>query len=174
MRQEFLADLFRFRRTMHPRLMHFLMERLVRAERIVLEGDILRLPEHVVSLAADQSGLRTLMEETFIQAGLTPPTVKAFLEENNLTQKDAGPMFRLLQEEGILIKVSEEFYYSRAAMDDIIGRVREFFTGNEEMSPQDFRELTDLTRKFSIPVLEHLDKEKITMRVGDKRRLRGK
>lgn len=163
-----------FGQTMHPRLVHFLMERLVRSEQIVLEGDVLRLPDHVVSLAADQSGLRALMEQTFIQAGLTPPTLKAFLEENKLTQRDAGPMFRLLQEEGILVKVSEEFYYSRAAMDDIIGRVREFFATNQELGPQDFRELTNLTRKFAIPVLEYLDKEKITMRVGDKRQLRGK
>ena len=140
----------------------------------MLEGDILRLPEHSVSLAADQSGLRALMEKTFLEAGLTPPTVKAFLEENGLVQKDAAPMFRLLQEEGVLVKVSEEFYYARVAMDGLIGKVRDFFAVNNELGPQDFRDLTGLSRKFAIPVLEYLDKEKITIRVGDKRQLRGR
>ncbi len=163
-----------FGRAMHPRLLHFLVERLVRAGRVVLEGDILRLPEHSVSLAADQSGLRALMEKTFLEAGLTPPTVKAFLEENGLVQKDAAPMFRLLQEEGVLVKVSEEFYYARVAMDGLIGKVRDFFAVNNELGPQDFRDLTGLSRKFAIPVLEYLDKEKITIRVGDKRQLRGR
>lgn len=163
-----------FGQGMSAKLVHFLVERLVKAERLVLEGDILRLPDHVVSLASDQSGLRALLETTYIQAGFMPPTTKAFLEENGLTAKDTARMFRLLLEEGVLVKISEEFYYARLAMDDIIGRVRGFFDSNPEMGPQDFRDLTGLTRKFAIPVLEYLDKEKITMRIGDKRQLRKK
>jgi selenocysteine-specific elongation factor len=161
-----------FGQGVHPKLVHFLVERLVKAGQVLLEGDILRLPGHMVSLASDQSGLRTLMESTYVQAGFMPPTTKAFLEENNLPAKDAAQMFRLLLEEGVLVKISEEFYYARTAMDDVIGRVRSFFESNQEMGPQDFRDLTNLTRKFAIPVLEYLDKEKITMRIGDKRQLR--
>jgi len=139
---------------------------------VLLEADILRLPGHVVSLASDQSGLRTLMETAYTQGGFMPPTTKAFLEENGLAAKDVAQMYRLLMEEGVLIKVSEEFYYARTAMDEIIVRVRGFFESNQEMGPQDFRDLTELTRKFAIPVLEYLDKEKITMRIGDKRQIR--
>jgi selenocysteine-specific elongation factor len=40
------------------------------------------------------------------------------------------------------------------------------------MSPTDFKELSGLSRKYSIPLLEYLDKQKITMRVGDVRKLR--
>ncbi|HCU68982.1 MAG TPA: selenocysteine-specific translation elongation factor [Desulfomicrobium sp.] len=161
-----------FGRSMHPKLVHFLVERLVKSGQVVLEGDTLRLPGHVVSLASDQSGLRALMESAYTQAGLMPSTTKAFLEENGLAAKDVAQMYRLLMEEGVLIKVSEEFYYAKTAMDDIVARVRGFFESNQEMGPQDFRDLTELTRKFAIPVLEYLDKEKITMRIGDKRQLR--
>jgi selenocysteine-specific elongation factor len=37
------------------------------------------------------------------------------------------------------------------------------------MAPGDFRDLTSLSRKYAIPLLEHLDKERVTVRVGDKR-----
>ena len=161
-----------FGRGMHPKLVHFLVERLVKSGQVLLESDILRLPGHVVSLASDQSGLRTLMETAYIQGGFMPPTTKAFLEENGLAAKDVAQMYRLLMEEGVLIKVSEEFYYAKTAMDEIVARVRGFFESNQEMGPQDFRDLTELTRKFAIPVLEYLDKEKITMRIGDKRKIR--
>jgi selenocysteine-specific elongation factor len=161
-----------FGRGMHPKLVHFLVERLVKSGQVVLEADILRLPGHVVSLASDQSGLRTLMETSYVQAGFMPPTTKAFLEENGLTAKDVAQMYRLLMEEGVLVKVSEEFYFAKTAMDEIVARVRGFFESNQEMGPQDFRDLTELTRKFAIPVLEYLDKEKITMRIGDKRQIR--
>lgn len=155
-----------------PKLIHFLMERLVRSGLMVLEGDILRLPDHEVSLASDQSGLRACIETVYGAGGLMPPTLKAFLEERNLTVKETAKMFRLLQEEGVLIKVSEELYYTREAMHDLTSRVLNFFATQPELGPQDFRDLTGLTRKFAIPVLEYLDKEKITMRVGDKRQLR--
>jgi selenocysteine-specific elongation factor len=161
-----------FGRGMHPKLVHFLVERLVKSGQVLLEADILRLPKHVVSLASDQTDLRTLMEKAYVQGGLMPPTTKAFLEENGLAAKDMARMYRLLMEEGVLVKVSEEFFYATTAMDDLIGRVREFFAANQEMGPQDFRDITSLTRKFAIPVLEYLDKEKITMRIGDKRQLR--
>lgn len=161
-----------FGQGMPPKLVHFLIERLVRVGSVVLENDLVRLPDHVVSLASDQSGLRTLIESTYSRAGFMPPTTKAFLEENRLQARDVAQMFRLLLDEGALVKISEEFYYARAAMDDIVGRVRGFFETNQEMGPQDFRDLTELTRKFAIPVLEYLDKEKITMRIGDKRQLR--
>lgn len=159
-------------KAMPSKLVHFLMERLVKAGRLILEADTLRLPGHVVFMASDQSGLRSIMENAYAAGGLMPPTLKAFLEENSLTQKDIASVLRILLEEGTLVKVSEEFFYARTAMDDLVGRVREFFAANQEMGPQEFRDITGLTRKFAIPVLEYLDKEKITMRIGDKRQLR--
>ena len=61
--------------------------------------------------------------------------------------------------EGVLVKVSEEFYYARVAMGGLIGKVRDFFAVNNELGPQDFRDLTNLSRKFAIPVLEYLEKD---------------
>ena len=163
-----------FGQGVHPKLIHFLVERLVKSGQMVLDNDILYLPGHKVSLASDQSGLRTRIIETYTLAKFMPPTTKAFLEENDLTVKDTAQIFRLLLDEGVLVKVSEEFYYARSAMDEIMGRVRGFFAEHQEMGPQDFRDLTGLTRKFAIPVLEYLDKEKMTMRIGDKRQLRSR
>jgi selenocysteine-specific elongation factor len=140
-----------FGRGMHPKLVHFLVERLVKSGQVLLEADILRLPGHVVSLASDQSGLRTLMETAYTQAGFMPPTTKAFLEENGLAAKDVAQMYRLLMEEGVLIKVSEEFYYARTAMEEIVARVRGFFESNQEMGPQDFRDLTGVDPQIRHP-----------------------
>lgn len=63
-----------------PKLIHFLMERLVKAGLMVLEGDILHLPGHVVSLASDQSGLRTCIEEAYRHGGLMPPPSRPFMK----------------------------------------------------------------------------------------------
>jgi selenocysteine-specific elongation factor len=54
-------------------------------------------------------------------------------------------------------------------LEALKSKVLEYFSSNRELGPQEFRELTGLSRKFAIPLLEYLDKEKVTVRVGDKR-----
>jgi selenocysteine-specific elongation factor len=68
--------------------------------------------------------------------------------------------------------VKEEMYFARAPLDAVIERTRTFFADHEEMTPQDFREVSQLSRKYAIPLLEYFDKEKLTVRVGDNRRWR--
>jgi len=63
-------------------------------------------------------------------------------------------------------------YFSTKSLGDLKTRVKDFFATTPEMGPQEFRELTQLSRKFLIPLMEYLDKEKVTIRVGEKRRLR--
>ncbi len=105
---------------------------------------------------------------------MTPPNYKDVLEELGLEPKEAAPVYNLLMDQGELVKVKEDMFLSAAGMQEIRGKVIEFLTANEEMGPTEFRDITGLSRKFAIPYMEQLDKEKVTVRVGDKRRLRKK
>lgn len=159
-------------RSLHPKLFHFVLERTLKRNDLLAENDLFRLPGHKVSLASDQAKLRGIMLQAFQQGGLTPPSLKEVLALVGLEMKDAAPVFRLLQEQGELIKVREDMYFSTSAMDRIKTMIRGFFQDKAEMEPTDFKAVTGLSRKYAIPLLEYLDKEKITVRVGDKRRLR--
>jgi selenocysteine-specific elongation factor len=156
------------------KLVHFLLERLLKSGELINEQQVLRLPEHKVSLAADQEKLRSRILEEYTSAGLEPPTVKQLLEKLDLKPKEAEPVLRLLAEKRELIKINADFYFSPQAVDKLKGMLRDYFSRNEEMGPMDFKELTGLSRKFAIPLLEFMDKEKLTMRVGDKRKLRSR
>lgn len=94
------------------------------------------------------------------------------LDPLNLTFKEASPVFKVLQDEGRLVKVKEEMYFAAAAVAELTAKVVGFFATHEDMHPQDFREVTGLSRKYAIPLLEYFDKEKLTVRVGDNRKLR--
>ncbi|WP_291319903.1 selenocysteine-specific translation elongation factor [Desulfonatronospira sp.] len=159
-------------REIPEKLFFFVLERLVRAEKIVSEQEYYRLPQHKVSLAADQEKLREKITRTYIQAGIQPPTVKKLLEDLGLEMKEAGPVLRLLQDEKELVKINEDFYFSAGAVQELKDKVRGYLEKNEEMGPVEFKEITGLSRKFAIPLMEFMDKEKLTMRVGDKRKLR--
>ena len=159
-------------RRLAPKLFHLVLEGLLRRGSIAAEQEILRLPGHKVSLASDASALRQKLVEAYTAGGLTPPNMKDVLDPLNLTFKEAAAVFKLLQDEGQLVKIKEEMYFDAASVAGLIEKVVAFFATHEDMHPQDFREVSGLSRKYAIPLLEYFDKEKLTVRVGDNRKLR--
>jgi selenocysteine-specific elongation factor len=76
--------------------------------------------------------------------------------------------------EGKLVKISESLYYSKKTIEQLMASVEEYIRREGEIDAPGFKNLTGLTRKFSIPILEYLDRIKLTIRIGDKRILRKK
>jgi selenocysteine-specific elongation factor len=162
-------------KALSPKLFHYVVERQLRAGVLATEQDVLRLAGHKVSLASDQATLRATLLDAYRKGGLTPPNVKDILEPLSLTFKEAQPVYKVLMDEGRIVKAQEGMYFCAEAIAALIGKVRAYYAGGAtDMGPAEFRELTGLSRKFLIALLEYLDKEKITIRVGDKRQLRGK
>ncbi len=114
------------------------------------------------------------MLEKYKKGAFTPPGIKVVAEELGIDRKELYPILKILIDQGDLIKVKEDLYFFKEAIWDIENRVRSFFEKKQEMRPQDFKELTGLSRKYSIPLLEYFDKQKLTIRVGDVRKLRKK
>jgi selenocysteine-specific elongation factor len=161
-------------RDIPERLFFFVLDRLIRQEKIVSEKEILRLPGHSISLAADEEELRGRIMDAYSRGGIQPPTVKKLLEDLDLKMKEISPVLRMLQGQGRLIKINEDFYFASSAIEELKEKIILFFKSNDEMGPVEFKDLTGLSRKFAIPLLEFMDKEKLTIRVGDKRKLRGR
>ncbi len=157
-----------------PKLAHYVLEKLVRSGRLVAEGELLRLPEHKVSLADDQQALKEALLKAHQASPLMPPNHTELFAELGITARQAQPIFKLLVAEGSLVKIKEDLYYLSSVMDELRGKVRDHLQTHSEITPGDFRDLSGISRKNGIALLEHFDKEQLTMRVGDKRVLRGR
>jgi selenocysteine-specific elongation factor len=83
-------------------------------------------------------------------------------------------MLTILFNDGILIKINEDMYIHKEAMHILEQRYRKLLEQEGESSPATFRNLTGLSRKYIIPLMEYFDKTKLTIRVGDRRVLRGR
>ncbi|MBG0789785.1 MAG: selenocysteine-specific translation elongation factor [Desulfovibrionaceae bacterium] len=159
-------------RGLPPKLFHYILEKLLKKGDVVAEQEVIRLKGHKVSLASDQAKVRESVLAAYRDGGATPPNLKDVLEPLGMDFKQAAGVFRLLQDQGEIVRVSGDMYYHCAALDAIKDKMIGFFGQNEEMTAPDFKDLTGLSRKYLIPVLEYFDKEKLTVRVGDARRLR--
>lgn len=155
-----------------PKFFHFIVERLLKKGDIVADQEILHLKGHKVSLASDQAKVRATVLGAYEKGGMMPPNLKDVLEPLGMEFKQAAPVFRMLQDQGEIVRVKDDMYYHTSALDLIREKIVGFFADNQEMSAPDLKDMTGLSRKYLIPVLEYFDKEKLTVRVGDVRHLR--
>lgn len=148
-------------------LLALAIDELIKGRRIAAGKESIRLFSHMASGGEKKEEIISI----YMKAGLTPPTLTELMDEVNIKEREALDLLNLLYKEKQLIKVKDLFFFSKT-VDTIIEEVRGFFSNKTEMLPADFKDMTGLSRKFAIPLLEYLDSQKITIRVGDSRRLR--
>ncbi|MBP3730819.1 MAG: SelB C-terminal domain-containing protein, partial [Mailhella sp.] len=150
----------------------FVLNQLLREEKLVAEGDILRLAGFAVELQVGEEELARNILEAHRAAPMTPPLLRHVLEAQHVTEKQALPVLGMLRQRGDLVKISEDLYYDAQTMEKIKQDVRGWFEEHSDMTPTDLKELTGLSRKYIIPLLEYFDNSHFTIRVGNERRLR--
>jgi len=136
------------------------------------DRDIVKLPGRKVGVTQDQAGLQLLLEEALKKGWGEPPTLKELCELLGCTEKQLLDHANLLCREGRAAKVKGDIFYAPGAVVEIREKLVAYLREKGEIAPPEFRELTGLSRKFMIPLLEYFDQEKLTIRMGDKRVLR--
>ncbi len=162
-------------RKVDQKVFAYCLNELLRKGDIVQEESVVRLATHEVALKADEEALQKELLSWYQAKGLFTPTVRETMERfTEYPETMVKQVLDLLLREGSLVKISETLYYSKAIIEDLTGEVIAYIQREGEIDAPGFKDLTGLTRKFSIPILEYLDRVKLTIRVGDKRILRKK
>ncbi|NPA40583.1 MAG: selenocysteine-specific translation elongation factor [Thermodesulfobacteria bacterium] len=152
------------------------IEELIKEGKIEREKELIYLAEFKYIDAEQREKLKKEVEEKFLREGLTPRDFEDVLLDFKEKYKAVKELSQALLREGTLVKLTDKLVFHRKVLEDVEKRVIEFFKKNKEMSLSDFRGLFDvkISRKYLIPLVEYLDKQKITLRIGDKRVLRKK
>ena len=113
-------------------------------------------------------GLAGLLDE----GGFTPPTLGEAAEELGVSPELVDALRRLLLREGRAVDVSPDLYFDAARLAGLRQAVAERATVNPEIDVAWFKQSFGLSRKHAIPLLEWLDRERVTVRVGNLRKIR--
>ena len=127
---------------------------------------------HHVRLKDEMEGLRKDLSQIYREAGLTPPTVREILERFSDREKEVENLIRVMIRDGILVRISEDLNFHGDALERLREDYRRILVRDGQATPASFKELTGLSRKFIIPLMEYFDMTKLTMRAGDHRILR--
>ncbi|MBT8329130.1 MAG: selenocysteine-specific translation elongation factor [Desulfofustis sp.] len=164
-----------FKREIDQKVFNYCLHDLIRKDVVIQEESVIRMTTHQVALKADEEKLKRDLKSWYIDKGLSTATIKETYEEFSEYPKSlVKEVFDLLLKDGTIIKISESLYYASEHINALEEKVVSFIQQEGEIDAPRFKQLSGLTRKFSIPILEYFDRIKITMRIGDKRILRKK
>jgi selenocysteine-specific elongation factor len=157
---------------MEVRLFNYLLGGMAQKKQLVSEKDLVRLSTHKVTLAQDQEDVSRRLEELYRRGHLSPPTFKEATEASKIAADKVKQLLQVLVNQGRLIKVKEDLYFHQAAIGELKAALIDFLKQNREITVVQFKDLTQTSRKFTIPLLEYFDSVRTTVRVGEARRLR--
>lgn len=140
---------------------------LTASPEIVIEGDNLRLNRFRVQLQVDEDDALRKIEALFRDGGLAVPAEADVLAASGLDARRARSILQLLLKQGSLIRVSPELIYHV----DALARLKELLQSRrgQPFSVPEFKDWTGISRKYAIPLLEFLDRLRVTQRQSDKR-----
>lgn len=134
---------------------------------IVASGELLHLATHTLALKQDEEQALAGIERAFETAGLSAPGTAEVLSRSGVDPARARSLLQILLRQRRLIRVTDEMIFHPAALK----RVREILASRKggRFSVPEFKDWTGISRKYAIPLLEYLDRERVTRREGDVR-----
>ena len=165
MSQQTLREKF----ALDPEVFSAVITQLVEEDKAEAVGDILRLRGRGVIMKNEEAESRKLIEQVFSAAGLKVPALKDVLASLKIDKTRAQKLVTLLLRDKVLIKVSDDLVFHQLALNDLRKNLAAQKASSPKMDVGRFKELTGVSRKYAIPLLEYLDRERVTKRIGDER-----
>jgi selenocysteine-specific elongation factor len=142
---------------------------LVRERKIEITGDVVHLPGRGVVLKDEEAESKKTIENAFASAGLKVPALHEVLAGLKIDTARSQKIVTLLLRDRVLIKISDQLVFHHTALDALRREIALRKAKSPTIDVTQFKELTGVSRKYAIPLLEYLDRERVTKRVGDVR-----
>jgi len=154
-----------------PEVFEAVARMLAREKKLEMIGDLARLPGHGVVMKDEEAESKRKIEDAFASAGLKVPALSEVIAGLKVDKVRAQKIVTLLLRDKVLIKISDELVFHRSALEELRRKVAAYKVKSAKIDVAKFKELIEVTRKYAIPLLEYLDRERITRRVGDAREI---
>ncbi|MBA3639483.1 MAG: selenocysteine-specific translation elongation factor [Acidobacteriota bacterium] len=136
---------------------------------LVVDQDVVHAHGRTMTLEGADEKLRTQLADRFRELGLQVPSPDEVAAGAGVDRTAARKIIQLLVKERTLVKVNDSMVVDGAALDKLVADVRARKAFSAKLDVATFKELTGLSRKFAVPLLEYLDGQRVTRRVGDGR-----
>lgn len=153
-----------------PETFRAVLENLVSQKKLDVQGDLVKKAGSGIALQPEELRAKEQIEAAFASASLSVPSVKEVLAQLPVEANRAEKLLQILLREKSLVRVTTELIFHRDALAQLKGQLSAYKKSKgDRLTVPVFKELTGITRKYAIPLLEYLDRERVTRRAGDER-----
>jgi selenocysteine-specific elongation factor len=146
------------------------LDELVDQKKLETQGETVRRTGTGISLLPEELEAKEKIENAFRSAGLTVPSVKEVLSGLTVESKRAEKLLQILLREKNLQRISADLIFHSAALAHLREQLSAYKKAKgQRISVPGFKDLAGITRKYAIPLLEYLDRERVTRRIGEER-----
>lgn len=158
-----------------PEIFRRVLSHLEHAGAVRSEKEFVRESSHSLTLSETDAALKQRLEDIYREAGLEAPPLEDALKRASgpkISREHSRKILQLLLDAGAIVRVQPELFFHHEALDALVEKLRRY---GEEHGPERlidvaaFKDLAGVSRKYAIPLLEYLDRERITSRAGDRR-----
>ena len=141
---------------------------------LVPERDLVRAAGHSLDLSPADAALRERLEAIYREAALEAPALEDAFERAGgagARREHLRKLLQLLLDAGTLVRVKEDLLFHRESLERLTSALGDYAARTPErlIDVAAFKELSGVSRKYAIPLLEYFDRERVTRRAGDKR-----
>jgi selenocysteine-specific elongation factor len=159
----------RDRVNLNPDVFYSAMQKLSELKKLGTAGEQVRLPGRGVVMKDEEAEAKKTIESAFSTAGLKVPALKDVLAALQVDKSRAQKIVTLLLRDKVLIKIADDLVFHHSALGDLKRQLAQYKSKSPKINVAQFKDLTGVSRKYAIPLLEFLDRERVTRRVGDER-----
>jgi selenocysteine-specific elongation factor len=145
------------------------LQKLGKEKELDVAGELVRLQGRGVVMKDEEAESKRIIEEAFASAGLKVPSLKEVLTGLQVDRIRAQKIVTLLLRDRVLIKVSEELVFHQSALLELRRKIGALKAATPKIDVARFKDMTGISRKYAIPLLEYLDREHVTRREGNER-----
>lgn len=150
------------------RVFDFVVDHLAQKRRLIVKGDFIYITQASPQSSDPDVKSLTAIENTFRSAGLSTPPVTDVAAHLNLPAVEMRRLMTLLLRDKVIVRMgNHDVYIHRDSLDALRSQLGEL--RGQIIDVGGFKKLTGLSRKYAIPLLEYLDREKVTRNAGDRR-----
>jgi selenocysteine-specific elongation factor len=155
-----------------PKIFRVVVETLINGKAVAKEENLLRLASHRVQLGGQEKSLMDKIKKLLGEQPLAPPDLKEIERLAAVNRAKLNEVIRLLERDGSVVRITTDMYFLAGSIDELRMTLKKFLSEKGEMTAAAFRDLIGSSRKYTIPLLEHFDREGLTIRIGDIRKLK--
>jgi len=154
-----------------PETVRFVLEHMAAAGEIRLEKEFAAAASHKVSLGAEEERILGVVESAYLDSGLNPAGLEQIVATHALDAARAQRIYHLLLSRGRLVRIKDGTVFHAETLDRLKKKLWDLRRTKPVIDVAAFKDLTGTSRKNAIPLLEHLDAERVTRRRGNDREI---